>query len=312
MTLDAEAKAHLSQKHFQKTPWKHDARSRRFSHQKFFGTASPNYLPTTLNREIGPILDQGSTLRCTGYGNAYEGFLIHGIPMNPDWSAAKVGQKQGRTVDESGGDPNATMKSMRDDGFLPLAKVSLCWQSHGVAKSGMTSFYPPLDEEAKKYDVGVGFFKVDGPHDTFDNIKIAIFKAYDPKTKRGQGVDAFGTWYDEWTLPMSGIIPSTYSRFAGYHRYVFFDFCRIDGIEYLKAKNSYGISGNNSIYYFPREVVNREFAKWGTSLKILKTLTPEQLAEAKKTTQLGRLWEAVVQAWYILSERYGALVGRYA
>lgn len=308
MTHDAEAHAHLSQRHFRLTPWKHDARSKRFSYQKFFGSISPANLPVTLNREIGPIMDQGVTLRCTGYGNAFEGYLIHGIEMNPDWSAAKVGQKQGRSVDENGGDPNACMKSQRDDGYLPTSKVSLCWQSHGIKGSGWKSFYAPSEEEAKKYDVAVGFFKVDGPWDIFDNIKTAIFQAYDPKTKRGQGVDAFGTWYDEWTPPIDGIIPDSYRQFAGYHRWVFFDFCRIGGTEYLKAKNSYGRSGNNSIYYFSREVVNREFSKWGTSLKILKILTPEQIAEAKKQTTLGKLWEAVIQMWFTLSERFG----RYA
>lgn len=302
---DAEAKAHLHHKRFNQRPWKHDARSRRFSHHRFFGTLQPHQFPKTLDREIGPIYDQGPTLRCTGYGNAFEGYLIHGIPMNPDWSAHKIGQKQGRSVDINGGDPNACMKSQRDDGYLPLTASDRSWRAYGIRDTDMNKWDTKLDEIAKKYDRAVGFFRVDGPFDTFDNIKSAIIKEFDPKTGRGQGVDAFGTWYHDWSTAPRGVVPTDYSIFAGYHRYVFFDFCAIGNKEYLKAKNSYGSSGDNSIYYFPREVVNREFAKRGTTLKILKTLTPEQLAEAKKQTPLGRLWEQVIQIWYDLSEHFG-------
>lgn len=290
---------------FHQQPWKHDVRSKRFSHERFFGSAT-NFVPEFMP-DSGPPHDQGMSLRCTGYGNAVQGYLIHGIPMNPDWSAAKVGQKQGRSVDEMGGDPNACMKSMRDDGFLPLSAASYTWRSHGYAGSGMNSWNRSLDDVARKYDTAIAFFKVDGPHDVFDNIRNAITLAYDNDTMRGPGVDAFGRWFHPWTDAPGGIITDTYkeSDFAGYHRWVFFGWKQINGVTYLAAKNSYGSRGDNGVYYFPRQIVNREFTKWGTTLKVLKTVTPEQLAEARKQTPLGKLWETTINLWYIFSERFG-------
>ncbi len=56
-------------------------------------------------------------------------------------------------------------------------------------------------------------------------------------------------------------------------------------------------------------MVNREFASWGTALKIpTGFLTAEQIAEAKKETPMGRAWRAVITAWWLLSEKFG----RYA
>jgi hypothetical protein len=99
--------------------------------------------------------------------------------------------------------------------------------------------------------------------------------------------------------------------FAGYHAYLFIDWCEIGGKLYLVAQNSAGtLMGDNGFLYFPREVVNREFAKWGTALKILKPLTPEQIALAKGETPAGRIQRLIVQAWYLLSDKFGA-VGRF-
>lgn len=284
---------------FQQKPWKHDPRSRRFSHTKFFGALPLSALPNTLDRDPGPCFDQGPTLRCTGYGNAAQMYFIHGIQGHPDWQAAKIGQKQGRSVDEGGGDPNATMKSMRDDGFLPSTASPQRWETHGIGGTTWKSFPPQLDDIARKFDTAIAFFKVDGPYDTFDNIRVALFQAYDPKTKRGAAVDAFGRWFNDWNDEPDGFIPHEYSRFAGYHRYVIYGW---EG-EYLLLKNSYGSS--HHIYRMPREVVNKEFSQWGTTLKILKLATPEQIAEAKKGTPLGKLWGAVIQMWWTLSEKYG-------
>lgn len=303
MNQDAETRAYINRRNFQTTPWKHDARSRRFSHHRFFGTTTA--LPAALERDPGPLTDQGPTLRCTGYGNAAEGFFIHGIPMNPDWQAAKVGQKQGQSVDEAGGDPNACMKSMRDDGFLPLSASNQVWQTHSIQGSGWHSYNDNLDTIARQYDTAIAFFKVDGPYDIFTNIKSAIFKACDLTTGCGQGVDAFGPWYQEWTTAPHGVIPDEYRTLLGYHRWVFFGWKRIGDKEYLACKNSYGDQGDNGVYWFPASVVNREFAKWGTTLKILKTLPQEDIDAAKDPGPIGRLWDAVINAWYRLSELYG-------
>lgn len=292
---------------YRKQKWRNDPRSSKFSHHKYFGTAAPQVIPETLGRPDGYLHNQIQTLRCTGYGCAANGECIHGVVMAPDWAAMKIGKKQGQSVDINGGDPNATMKHMRDDGFLPLSKSPFTLQKDGVEGSGMNAPWPAsLDAEAANYDLSPAFVKVDGPYgvDIFDRIKSAIFLAYDPQTKLGAAVDVFGRWFYEWNG--AGIIPNQYALLAGYHHYIFFDFCKINGIEYLKAKNSYGsAAGLRGFFYFPREVVNREFALSGTSLKILKIMKKEWIEEAKKQTPIGRIWYGIMQAWWLFSERFG-------
>lgn len=284
---------------FQKQPWKHDPLSKNFSHERFFGSVAN--LPKSLNRPKIRPQDQKGTLRCTGYGSAHNGEFIEGRKMHPDWHAAKIGQIQGRSVDINGADPNACMKSMRDYGFLPYEFGIHSLEKDGVEGSGWDKWPSGLDGNA--IDRIPGFVRVDGPFDHFDNIRNALYQAYDPKVKRGACVDAFGRWFGEWTY--AHVIPKQYSSFAGYHRYLFVDWL-VDGTnEYLVACNSYGTEiGIGGYHYFPREVVNREFSQNGTSLKILKVLTAEQIAEAKKMTPIGQLWRAIVQAWYAISEIY--------
>ena len=55
--------------------------------------------------------------------------------------------------------------------------------------------------------------------------------------------------------------------------------------------------------------MNREFKKWGTALKIpTGMLTPQQIENAKRLDVIGQIQRAILQAWYLLSERFG----RYA
>jgi hypothetical protein len=81
-------------------------------------------------------------------------------------------------------------------------------------------------------------------------------------------------------------------------------------------QNSAGpVLGDKGFLYFPREVVNREFAKWGSALKILKPMTAEQIALAKEESTAGLIQRLIIQAWYLLSDKFGAfgrLFARYA
>ena len=232
--------------------------------------------------------------------------------MHPDFQTVLVGKVQGRPVDLQGSDPNSSMKAQCFDqgGYLPLTDSHITLAKDGPQVSADPASYSPDNyEEAHNYG-GEGFVRVDGPNDIFDNIRVALFLAYDPIKKRGACVQAFGKWFSEWTYAVT--IPATYAQFAGYHSFLFVDWVTIDGIAYLLAENSYGSSaGQGGYHYFPREVVNREFSAWGTSLKILKPLTLDQIALAKQETQLGKIQRAIANAWYALTlyiiEKYGAI-----
>lgn len=288
---------------FQQKPYYNDPRSLGFSHAKLFGTVAPKNLPTSLLRPRPVPYNQMNTTRCTGYGSAQNGYHIHHVYFNPDWQAAKIGEKQGYSVDNRGGDPNATMKVERDNGFLPVDRTSINLEQDGIEGSGWDKFPTTLDADAEAYTVA-GFVKVDSSaYDTFDAIKSALFMAYDPTTQTGACVQAFGKWYTEWTY--ARIIPKYYGDFAGYHHYLFIDFVEMSGTQYLVAQNSYGpYIGDGGYHYFPREVVNKEFNIPGTTLKICKALTTAQVSLAKTETPAGRIQRIIAKMWYTISNFY--------
>lgn len=226
-------------------------------------------------------------MRCAAYAGAVNGGYINSQRFSPSFQADKISYIQGWDIDERGSDPNAAMKSQRDYGYLPIT----------------LEMDPEKDTRAKGYHVA-GYVKVDGPLDLFDDIRSALFQAYNPKTESGACVQAFGTWYHEWTN--AAFIPNEYTSFAGYHSYLFVDFTTLNGKDFLIAQNSYGHNvGSNGFHYFPREVVNREFARQGTSLKIVKPLTKEQIELAKQDTFLGRIQKLIISIWGVLSDTYG-------
>jgi hypothetical protein len=137
---------------------------------------------------------------------------------------------------------------------------------------------------------------------------------------KGAVVQAFSASYAEWFNPLrataagalvAGIVPANYQAFAGYHAFLFIDWCEIDGELFLIAQNSAGpLLGDKGFLYFPSEIVNREFAKWGSALMILKPITVQQIALAKEESTTGYIQRLIIQAWYLVSDRFGAF-GRF-
>jgi hypothetical protein len=295
-------------------PWRWDPRERGFSHKRYFGAPDIHQLPREgLRRPRRPVEDQIMTLRCTAYAGAVAQGYIHGLRFHPDWQAKKIGQKQRRHVDEYGADPKAAMSSLRDDGSLLRDMTPISLETHGAPASGQWSAYPDtLDVKAKDFRA-LAYLGCDDAFDYFDDIRWALFKAYDPVTKKGAIVHAFGQWFSEWTYAPQGIVQEGYTGFTGYHAYLFVDWCTINGKLYLVAQNSAGIgTGDQGFLYFPREIVNREFSRWSTALKILTPMTKEQIENAKREDTIGVIQRLIIQAWWILSEKFGALFGRYA
>jgi hypothetical protein len=312
--------------------WRWDPRERKFEHHRFYGAPNTAILPKEgLKRPLRPIENQRFTLRCGAYSAGVSNGYLRRLRFHPDWQAKKIGQKQKRNVDDYGSEPRAIMNSLRDDGSLFWDFSPIHLETHGAKESGDWYSYPDdLDEKAKGYRI-TGYLGVDGPHDTFDDIKWALFNAYDPVTGTGAVVHAFSQWYDEWTYAPNGIIGLSYGapiaspsvswwkkawnslkRFfgaaTGWHTYLFVDWCIINGVEYLISPGSYGTGvGNQGFFYFPREVINAEFKKWGTALKIpTGMLTEDMIQEAKKETALGLVIRKFLAFCYILSDAYGS------
>lgn len=289
---------------FHKHPWRHDPRSKKFSHHAFFGTIAPAKLPDTLGRMRRQVEDQMQTLRCAAYAGAVCGGYIHGKRFSPDWQANRIGEIQGSSIDIGGSDPNAAMKSQcypNKGGYLPFEDAPFSLAKDGPDGSGFGRWPAALTDEATNYG-DAGFVRVDGPGDTFDNIRSALTLAYNPQTGLGAPVQAFSAWYPDW---YTKVIAQPVQALLGFHSYVFFDFEIINGVPYLISQNSSPYVGEGGFQWWPREVVNMEFSQWNRSLKIVKPLTAEQIALAKQETPLGLIQRLIIQCWQVLSERFG-------
>jgi hypothetical protein len=306
--IDAEGQAYTKVRFNGSRPWRWDPRETHFSHKRYFGAPDLTQLPKGgLHRPRRPIENQLWSVRCGAYSAAVGNGYIRKLRFHPDWQAIKIGKQQGRSVDINGSEPRACMNSMRDDGSVLWDASNIHIESHGIEQSGFPGYFPPsLDEQAQSNRI-TAYLGVDDKFDYFDDIRWALFRAYSPANGTGPVVHAFGRWFNEWTNSPGGIVTSVYQSLAGWHAYIFIDWCVIGGREYLIAQNSGGEGvGDRGYFYFPREVVNREFAIWGTALKIpTGALTKEQIELAKQETPFGRIQRAILQAWYLLSEKFG-------
>jgi C1A family cysteine protease len=126
------------------------------------------------------------------------------------------------------------------------------------------------------------YFRVDkGPHDTFDNIRVAMYK-------NKASVVSGAVWQAEWTTARGGVIPKTsWQKLMG-HALKIFGWKTINGEPYLIIQNSYGGDiGDKGLFYFPREVINRDFTFGAFSFV---DLTPEQVQYLIKNGKIYENW----------------------
>lgn len=125
--------------------------------------------------------------------------------------------------------------------------------------------YPAeLKEKAKEHKKNSMWF-VDGPYDTFDNIRSALHQAYMAKSHIDRSSLIAGTmWRYSWNA--SSVVPGSgweNDRGEG-HAIKIRGQKKINGEVYLKVQNSWGRDiGETGIFYFPRKVVNDCFGPYG-------------------------------------------------
>lgn len=258
-------------------PIQYDPRDEQFT-QIAFGAPQLPVFPKTLNTPRKAVKNQGTALSCTKQTTELAAEYQDGEEMD----AERAWEELKKVL----GDPNP-------QGAQPRAAMSL------NVKTGSWPVKGGGPDQYRK----AAYIKIPIIADYFDSIRAALFNGKD----KNQIVMAFGTWYNEWGKKF---IPLTYSQMSGWHAYTFIDFDTVDGVEYLIAQNSYGNAiGDGGRHYFPREVVNREFSKWGTGLYIFQDLTPEQIALAKQDTVFGKIQRAIIQAWWTLTLAFGKAFG---
>ena len=106
--------------------------------------------------------------------------------------------------------------------------------------------------------------------DIFDKIRSTLWKNRHEKRSIVTGC----TWRPGWIGAKDGIIPKDYPDRGFGHAFKIFGQKKINGEIYLMAQLSNGKGvGDQGIFYFSREVVNREF-RYGTFM--FKDMDPKE------------------------------------
>lgn len=246
---------------------------RDFQHHKLFGAPAPLSLPPTLSRKppFG-IKNQAFTSFCTAYSTCAASEYQEGVELSPEWQTAKVGQVSGAPI-LNGADPRKALAAAVIHGSLEQALAQ--WRLPDVGAEWVANWnnWPaPLDVQAFKHEK-LSYFRVDtGPHDAFDNIRLALFLA---QPDNGVGI-AFTRWYNEWNHPTNGVMleGKTFSNL--YHAHLLIDWKDIDGQTYIVGQNSYGTAfGDAGLTYWSRGEVNRMFSTGDGGAYIFRDLTPD-------------------------------------
>ncbi len=276
-------------------PISYDPRDDKFTAIKF-GAVSLPVFPKTLGRIRRRPYDQAWSQSCTQQAINGAAEYQDGVELNPAWSWSRYCKKVGNFIPQ-GADPRAAMQIAIDEGLLPYEAGQLSFPIDDQQIIGNWDKWPELHAKAEPYKKAA-YIKIPKVNDHFDSIRTMLLQ----HKNDGTCVIGFGTWLSNWR---TAIVPTEEAELSGYHAYFFLDFDTIDGVDYVVARNSYGTAwGQGGYQYFPREVINREFSKYGTGLYIMADLTPEQIALAKQETKWGAIQRAIIQIWSKLQIMY--------
>lgn len=164
------------------------------------------------------------------------------------------------TYEEWGCDLRTAMKSFTKIGSIPKEKAPFSVLTHDRDFLADWRNWPEDLFRIAKFHAKETFFDVDGPYDMFDNIRSALWK----HRLEERTIVTGAKWRASWTADSDGIIrPSTEEEQSFGHAFKIFGQKVVEGELMLLAQLSNGEVGDKGIYYFGREVVNREFSVFG-------------------------------------------------
>jgi hypothetical protein len=231
---------------------------RDFSHSTVFGALKESELPTGTFYISTPleIKNQTNSDFCTAYAACAVSEDQEMIELNPEYSMMKSKVISG-DPEAWGQDLRTACKTAVTFGFLEQQYFPYKNNPQDRdAYVNSANWHEDLDGLAYEHRK-TSFFSVDGPYDTFDNFRMTLWQ--NKEEQRSILTGAF--WKPEWTSAPKGIIPKKeLGRIGMAHAFKIFGQTVIDDEIYLMAQLSNGVDiGDKGIFYFPREVVNREF-----------------------------------------------------
>lgn len=212
-----------------------------------------------------PIDDQGFTDLCGAYASTNMSAEQEGVNLDPNFQFAMARFIAG--WNGFGCDLRSYMKSLCKIGSLARDKSPFSWQKDGrnfiADHKNWPEYLKVLALPFKKRT----YVSVAGPHDLFDDIRVAI---YIQKNRVITGCK----WSPDWN---TAIIPETYREGgdSSGHAFIIRGWRTINNKLFLIIRNSWGIdNGDNGLYYMSRKVANKELPYGGAYTVV--DITPEE------------------------------------
>lgn len=226
-----------------------------------------------------PVRHQGNTDRCTAYSTCLSSGFQEGKVLNPDYTFYKSRYIAGLPINAWGCDNRSACKSHVKYGALE--------QEHAPHNNELNEFILNPNNWDDVYDINAEihkkktFMTPTGGKDLFDSIRGSMYKY-------GAAVVTGAMWRGEWNIT-DGIIPEEYGDSGFGHSFAFIGQRIIKGQPFLVAQNSYGEGvGENGLFFFSREVVNKE-CEYGNYF--FKDLTEEEVNKLKNPSWCRMAWE---------------------
>jgi len=283
-------------KSFQKNslhPLPHDQRDFRLGAISF--QTNIENIPDSDWEVSGPLLikDQGESDLCSAYAVTSVSEDQEGEELLPEYQFFKTKQISGNP-DQWGANLRDACKSAVKYGSLPI-KNGL-GKFKGISRKELLNdeTWPHYSDEVASCHRKKTYFSVDGRYDVFDNIRTALWKYRYKRSSIVTGV----LWRYKWLEAKGGIISSQYGDGGFGHAFKIFGQKTIKGKMYLVAQLSQGKTvGDDGLFYFSREIVNREIGKYGIFM-----FNDIPVNQARKT--MGRNQSFINRLWSFLKKLF--------
>lgn len=204
------------------------------------------------------VKNQGDSDLCSAYAVTSVSEDQEIEELLPEYQFLKTKQITGDQL-EWGAGLRSACKSAVDFGSLPVNGFE-----NKRAISRLEIFrkgtWPDHADRIAQFHKKETFWKVVGRYDVFDNIRTALWQHRNSKSSIVTGA----LWRNEWLDAPGGVIPKEYGDEGFGHAFKIYGQKFINGELYLVAQLSQGNKvGDKGIFYFSREVTNREIGKYG-------------------------------------------------
>jgi hypothetical protein len=288
--------------HFALKPLPSDERD--YSYTQNFGSISQDDLPNQDFMVSVPLEMKNQDINyysdyCTGYGASEVAEDEKLIIFVPEWTFAQakaiVALTDQSALTEYGLNLRDICNAAVQVGFLPrLYDIYNCNTQNRPPRSIIVdaSKWPSqLLTIAAKYKMA-GYYTVDGPHDTFNNFRSVLWN----NLKERRSILTGCIWRESWNTAANGIIPKVYEDTGSAHAFKIFGQKTINGEVYLIMQGSDGVNaGDNGLFYFSRDTVNKEFGKFGAFTFKDPNFIPAQ--SPTNGVYFNNIWSSLCPLW---------------